>query len=115
MAVIVDFPIDRYEDGVLYINLTPPIAIGGQAIVFQVAKRFGSSTPFITRSMSSGYYNVSGAGIVDSGNGQLSVQVNASDFSGQSFGNYAYQLHRADSGFATDLTQGFAILKPSIG
>ncbi len=65
--------------------------------------------------MASGFYATSGMNIVDSGNGQLSVQVNAGDFSGQSYGNYAFQVHRADSGFATDLTQGYCLLKPSLG
>src|SRR4051812_45515416 len=107
MAVIVDFPIDRYEDGILYINLTPPLAIGGQSIVFQVAKRFGSTSPFIVRSMSSGYYSVSGMAITNSGQGQFSVQNSARDFSGLPYGNYAYEASRVDSGFSTDLTQGF--------
>ena len=115
MAVIVDFPLDRFEDGTLYVNLVPPVAVGGQSLTFQVAKRFGSSAPFVTRSMSSGFYGTSGMNIVVSGNGQISVQLQAGDFSGQNYGNYAYEISRVDSGFQTDLTQGYCILRPSMG
>ena len=65
--------------------------------------------------MSSGFYGTSGMNLVNSGNGQMSVQITSADFSGKNYGNYAYEISRVDSGFSTDLTQGYCSLRPSMG
>ena len=48
--------------------------------------------------------------IVNSGQGQFSFTVQSRDTSGMDAGIYAYTIRRIDSGFYTDLTQGYMSL-----
>ena len=115
MPIEADFRIDRGNDQTLVIELKPPVPIGGENIRFTLADRFGSVSPRLVKSMSSGFYGVSGLNIVNSGQGILNVALWAVDTSGMPFGNYAFELRRWDSGSVTDLTQGYLILRPSMG
>lgn len=110
-----DFALNRYVDLSLVIDLRPPMPIGGLDLRLTVSDRFGSITPRFVKSMSSGFYNVSGLNILDSGQGRISAKINSVDTSGLDWGCYAYELKRFDSGNVTDLTQGYLILKPSMG
>jgi hypothetical protein len=57
--------------------------------------------------MASGYYGVSGMNIVNSGQGQFRITLDAVDTSGFVAGNYAYEIRRLNSGNITSLTQGY--------
>lgn len=115
MPVEQDFPINRYVDQTIVIDISPPMPIGGLDIRMTVADRFGSTTPRFVKSMASGFYGVSGLNIVNSGAGLLSANIRSVDTSGLDWGNYAFEVKRWDSGAVTDLTQGYMILKPSMG
>ncbi len=112
MAVLSNFSLGRYEDGVLTIGLTPEVPIGGWSIEFTVTKRFGGVTDLVTRSMAPGFQGVSGMTTVNSGQGVMSIQIHSTDMSGQEYGNYAFLTKRLDSGSMTNLTEGFLTLTP---
>ena len=112
MPISTDFELARYADGTLVMPLTPPTAIGGWTVRFQIYKRMGGSTPLVTKWAASGFGNgVSGITITNSGQGVLSVPINSSgDMSGQDPGNYFYQFDRLDSGASTPrMADGYII------
>jgi len=108
MPVTSDFRLDLSSDGVVTLQLAPPNAIGGWSLQFILSKAFGG-TAQVTKSMASGYYNVSGMNIVNSGQGILSITFHPAEVSGLDQGNYAYQISRLDSGYQSDLADGFRI------
>ncbi len=110
-----DFSISRYVDVTVVIDVRPPTPIGGLDVRMTVAERFGSTSPKFVKSMNSGFYNVSGLTILDSGRGILQATIRSVDTSGLDWGNYAFEVKRWDSGCVTDLTQGYLILRPSMG
>lgn len=110
-----DFSISRYVDVTVVIDVRPPMPIGGLDIRMTVSDRFGSTSPRFVKYMASGFYGVSGLAIVNSGQGVLSARIRSLDTSGLDWGNYAFEVKRWDSGNVTDLTQGYLILKPSMG
>lgn len=115
MPIYSDFPLARYEDGVLTIVLTPPEPIGGKTIEFVVAHRFGGD-PFVTKSVASGYNAVSGIEVTDSGAGVMSIPLFGTvDLSGQPAKNYAWECLRVDSGYRTIYAQGYVVLGASTG
>lgn len=105
-----DFSLHKREDADITVPLVPETAIGGWTVEAQFSKRFGSSSGLITKSMASGYYGVSGMDIVNSGQGQFQFSLRSNDTSGLDAGIYAYTIRRLDSGFVTDLTQGYMSL-----
>lgn len=107
MAGLVDYRITRLEDNTLTLSLTTQAAIGGMEIEFSVAKHFGGE-PFIKKSMSSGFYGVSGLSIVNSGNGTMRASMYDSEFSGRGDGNYAVMWRRLDSGHRKVINAGYA-------
>jgi len=112
MPVIADIPFTKFEDGTLTISLEPSVAIGGWNIQFQVWKRFGGESGLITKSTASGYNNVSGIDITNSGLGIFDISIGSHDTSGLDFGNYASKAERLTSGNRTVLTEGYLILTP---
>lgn len=112
MPIIADYTIVRMEDGLLTIDMTPPVAIGGWNIRFQCMKRFDSSSGLITKSVASGFNNASGINVANSGQGIFDVTINSVDTSGFDPGCYAYKVDRLDSGNVTCLAEGYMVLKP---
>ncbi len=111
MPINQDFQISRGEDLIIEISLTPPQPIGGYGIRFQSTRRFGGNYPLITKSMASGFYNVSGMNILNSGNGSMNVVLKGPDTSGLDFGNYSYTVARTDSGFYSEYLVGYVVLR----
>ena len=112
MPVIGDFSIIKLEDGILYVELAPPVAIGGMALSCQVTRRFGGTSGLIQKSVSSGFNGASGISVINSGQGMLSVAIRSQDTSGLDYGNYAFSILRTDSGSRTVLTEGFFVVEP---
>ena len=115
MPIQADFTFSRYEDGILSVALTSPTAIGSWDIRFRVQRHFGGLSGLIAKSMASGFNNVSGIAVVNSGQGIFNVTLNSVDTSGLEYGNYAYSIDRFDSGNRTILTEGYVALTPSVG
>ena len=105
MAVYSDFSLMRFENGILSVAMTPPTAIGGWNIQFIQTFRPGGE-PFIIKSMSSGYYGVSGMTIINSGQGIMAISLLPIEMSGHDPGAYAWRVTRQDSGYVTDIAQG---------
>lgn len=112
MAVLTDFAFIKFEDGVLTISMSPPVAIGGWEIQFKTTKRFGGVNNLITKSVSSGYNGQSGITVTNSGAGIFNVALGTQDTSGLEYGNYAAVTQRLNSGSMTTLTEGFLLLMP---
>src|SRR4051812_17819690 len=100
------------ENGVLTIVLSPPTAIGGWSIDWDLAKRFGGSS-LSHKCIASGYNGQSGLTITDSGQGIFNVTITSPDTSGLDPGNYVHGSRRTNSGRETDINQGFLTLLPS--
>ena len=111
MPVSVEISLVRQEDVVATLSMTPPVAISSWSIELNVSKRLGGTTLF-KKSYSSGYDEVSGIHILDSGAGILSIRINSADTSGWTFGNYAFQVVRLDSGSRTVATEGYLLVTP---
>ncbi len=106
-----DFFLHKREDALLEVPLTPITAIGGWSIETRFSRNFGSTSGWIVKSMASGFYGVSGMNISNSGVGIFYFEINSLDTSGLTAGNYAYTTVRTDSGFRTDLAQGYLNLQ----
>lgn len=115
MPIIADFTISRYADGILSIDLEPPIPIGGWNIQMTIQKRLGSTTPLIVKNVATGFNGVSGITITNSGQGKMDIVVRSADASGLEFGNYSHNVWRMDSGNRTLLSEGYMLLQPSNG
>ena len=113
MPVQADFSMSKLEDGVLQINMTPAVPIGGWSILFQVVKRFGGTSGLIVKSAASGFNGTSGITVTNSGNGVFNVNIWSADTSGLQFGNYVYNATRTNSGFNTVLSEGVFLLSPN--
>ncbi len=112
MPVLADFSMVKFEDGILTLELAPPIAIGGMLLNFNLFKRFGSSEYIAQRWVGSGLNNQSGINITSSGQGRMNISLWENDSSGLEFGNYAFNIKRLDSGSRTVLTEGYLVLEP---
>ena len=112
MAVQTDFSISQGSDGTLTISLSPPLPIGGWTLQTQVVKYFGASSGLLTYSMASGYYNVSGMNITNSGQGVFRTSIRSVDMSGIDCGAYSYRVRRLDSGSVTTLSEGYFLITP---
>lgn len=110
MPVLIDFTLARSAKGTITMSVDPPTAIGGWTLQFQMTKRPGSTSGLVTKSMASGYYNVSGMNITNSGQGVMSINFFPGEVSGMDLGIYAYQIQRLDSGFQTNLTAGWRLM-----
>ena len=108
MPTIQDFVLS-YENGNITLGLNPPVPIGGMTLQFSMYKRYGTIS-LVTKSMSSGYYNVSGMNVLNSGQGILQIQLNPQEVSGFDQGAYFYQVKRTDSGSATIMAEGYRLL-----
>ncbi len=106
-----DFSLCKYEDGILIITMTPPVPIGGWPLQFSVSKAFGGD-PFIVKTCASGYYGVSGITIQNSGAGIFQIRINSIDTSGVEYGAYAQKCERMQSGFRTEIENGFWNIVP---
>lgn len=110
MPTPANFTISRRQDMVLTVPLAPPVIIGGWDVRFQVNHNFPLApvlSGLIVKSMASGFYNVSGMNIVNSGEGIFRININSPDTSGLEMGNYAYTISRTNSGSVTSLTEGY--------
>lgn len=94
-------------DLIIQDQIVPITAIGGWRIEFTVYKRFFGVSGIILCSTNSGYSNVSGIQIVNSGNGIFSITVSGGAFSGQNPGNLAFTVNRVGSGVGTLLSEGY--------
>jgi len=90
--------------------MSPPTGISGWTLQFDLMKRFGTTTPVISRYCASGYNNSSGINVIDGMQGIFSVDLHPSDVSGIDPSNLAYQVRRTDSGSATGISEGFRIM-----
>jgi hypothetical protein len=106
-AKYTDFSWVRGDDGTLTVVLTPPVPVGGWEIRFSVTKRFGGLDTLITKSCMSGYNNVSGVNVTNSGQGIFNVALGSLDTSGMEPGLYATRCERLTSGARTTLTEGY--------
>lgn len=111
MPVINDFAWVQYDDGVLTIGLQPPVPIGGLSFQLTITKRLGG-TPITIKSMTSGFYGVSGMQIVNSGQGIMQATVLSSDTSGLDCNNFAYQVRQTDFGANKVVAEGYEVLMP---
>lgn len=111
MPVDVDFQLNLPEAGTLAFSLLEPTPVGGWSIQFTLWRRFGmpQSSGLVTKSVASGFNNVSGINITNSGTGALNVSFFPGEVSGLNPGAYAYQIARTDSGFQTELSKGFRL------
>lgn len=102
------------EKGLLVVSLSPPVNVAGWDARFDVMKRFGSQAPVYTAWTASGYGGgQSGITILNSGTGQLRVNLPAAALSGQEDNiNFAYSLRRYTSGCEVVASQGYLTLMP---
>jgi len=108
-----NFQVPIANDVVIVITLTPPQPIGNMDLQFQVCKRAGGgSMPLITKSCVSGFYGTSGMNILNSGQGEVSVEINATDTSGLDFGNLWYNFGNVQSGSMSSFTVGYISIIP---
>ena len=113
MPIYANFPLVSYADGLLSISMRPPTNIAGWNIQVQFLPRYGASSGLITKSCASGYGGgQSGVTVLNSGNGQFSIDVWSRDTSGFDAKNYYYSARRLDSGYAATLAEGFLVLTP---
>lgn len=113
MPVLGTFSLVRYEDGVLTIQMSPPVPVGGQEVRFRLSKRLGSETPIMEKFVASGYNAVSGIDVVNSGAGIFNIPIyGLPEMSGKEYGNYAFTLERMTSGSRTCFAEGFLTLEP---
>jgi len=110
MPVQIDTSFCIQEDVSITVVMTPPVSIINWNVQFSMSHRFGSTNPLITKSMSSGYVNVSGIAPVKTDVGIFNVTIRSQDTSGLPPGNYAYQTQRLDSGSRTVLSLGYISL-----
>ena len=110
MPAYVDWNLGEREDGLFTVGLAPPIAIGGWNIQFTLLTRFGGISGLVTKSCASGFSGVSGITVTNSGNGTFQVSINSADTSGFNPNAYAYTVERLDTGFRTELLQGYLLL-----
>ena len=109
MAIFTDFVLFSAENGIVTVAMTPPTPIGGWTLQFTMTHR-PNGTPIIVKSMASGYYGTSGMNIVNSGQGIMSIALYPSEVSGLDPSTYAWNVYRLDSGFATDIAQGYRLM-----
>ncbi len=115
MAILTDFSLIRFEDGIISFSLTNPTNITGWSVEFQVKKRFDSCSGRITKSADATFFNgQSGITFTNAAQGRFNVTINSVDTSGFDFGNYAYSIERQNAGNRTVLTTGFFLLYPSL-
>lgn len=111
MPIIISVPHIRYDDGIVNVELAPQQPIGGWEINVVIRKRFGGPpgtlSGLVVRSCASGYNNVSGVNVLNSGLGQFAISLDGSVLSGQNYGNYALEIFRTGSGVQTMLANGF--------
>ena len=114
MSILIDFSLAVREDATITFSLTPPAPIGGQNLQFQVMHRFGGVSGIITKTVASGFNNVSGINVTNSGQGIMNISINSADTSGMQSIPRAYNITRLDSGSRTVYTEGYMLLAPSI-
>ena len=112
MPTYVDYSLAKYEDGVLTLELQPPVAVGGWTLRYTETKRFGGLSGSVYKWAASGFNNVSGINVVNSGQGIMKITINSPDSSGRDFGNYAFVVERVDSGHRTVLAEGYHKMGP---
>lgn len=107
-----DFPVPKFADVGLLVNLTPAQPVGGRSVRFEVRKRYGGSTVLINKTCSPGIS--SGITVTNSGQGVLLVSILSVDTSGLSFGAYPYEVELLDTP-RTPVADGFLIVGPTTG
>ncbi len=110
-----DFHLDKLENGNLTIGLASPTNISGWTLELALMKRFGSDNPVATKFCASGFDGVSGITVLDGNTGIVRCKIDSIDTSGLNYRPIAYSLTRLDSGFRTDIAQGYCLLGVSIG
>mgnify|MGYP001597783148 CR=1 FL=1 len=111
MPIIADFKLDAGTDGILTINMSPPVNIQNWNIQFRATNRLGGVSGLIIKSCASGFNNVSGINVVNAGAGIFDVDIRAQDTSGFNQGAYAHIVQRLDSGLVNDLVKGYLLLE----
>ena len=110
MPIVADYSLNRDENGTLTVEMIPPTPIGQWSIEFRLTKRFGSNDYIILGSVASGYNNVSGINIVNSGAGIMNIPNYPAYMSGREPGPYAYTVIRTDAGLETELSTGYRLM-----
>lgn len=116
MPLSIDFGLDRFEDGVVTVTMTPALNISGETLQFTLRKRHqnvsGSTSGLIVKSAASGFNNVSGVNVTDGINGRFNVALFRTDLSGEwDPGNYAFTVERLTSGSQRTLVEGFRLMQ----
>ena len=116
---IANFQWARWNDGVLTINMQPPVDVGGWGIQFSVFHRMGGgagdniNSGLIMKSIASGIANgASGITVTNSGQGIFQVFIDSNDTSGFPYGNYAAVVSRVGSGVRCVLDEGYLNVTP---
>lgn len=109
MSKQMDYPLPLYADGILTIEMEPPVAVGGWTVRYFETRRFGNQSGLIEKWGGSGFNNVSGVTVVNSGAGIFQIAINSVDTSGRCPGNYAFKFERMDSGSRNPLVEGYHI------
>ena len=113
MSVLLDFPLNRFEDGVFVVSMSPPQDISNWSLRFFMQHRFGGVSGLIQKYAASGYGGgVSGITITNSGQGVFNIAFRSVDTSGLEYGNYAYTVERTESGHRQILTEGYMNILP---
>ena len=116
MANQIDFSLDRWDDGTLNLDMTPPTNLGGVDVRFHIWRRrpnvSGFTSGLVVKSCNSGYGNgVSGITVVDSGAGRISIAVFGTDLSGTfDAGLMAYNIVKFVSGQVSVLVEGHRLM-----
>lgn len=112
MATRSDFSFFQTQRGTLRIILNPPQPIGGWNIEWYLGKRAGGLSGTVHKYVNSGYNNVSGINLQNSGQGIFDISIDSVDTSGRDPGNYYYRAIRLGSGLQTQISYGYMKLLP---
>ncbi len=111
----IDIAFYRSEDGLINVSMTPPVAISGWSLQFQLMHRYGGVVPLINKYCASGFNNVSGINVTNGNLGVFNVALNQPDTSGLVSKNYFASILRTDSGSFGTLAEGIFSLLPGGG
>ncbi len=111
MPTTLSFSSVLFADGILILDMTPPVSVTGWAGEFVITKR-KNGTPLITKMFASGYIaGQSGITVVDSTIGRFQIVLDQVDKSGMDFGNYFASFNRTNSGLQDVLAEGYITFK----
>lgn len=118
MPVFVNFDLSKGADAQVVIDLTPPVDVTSWSVEFIVTRRFNASQSGVLfkRSAASGYTaGQSGVEVLDASVGRFGITGPVpEEMSGRDAGNYPFVFKRTDSGGRGSLSEGFALIRPTL-